>query len=273
MRWFDFVVVFRVKKVDMEGVKELLDSLYLKFNSSDFIEEDPISIPHSFGVQEDIEIAGFLAATIAWGNRKAIVKSAKRMMECLDNSPYDFVVNHSQRDLVSLEKYVHRTFNGGDFLDFVRSLRLMCEEHGSLGNYFTTRYLQRGGMPMVISDFRKDFFCEGHSVRCEKHLSSIDKGSACKRLNMFLRWMVRRDDRGVDFGLWREIPPSALYLPLDVHSGNVARELSILKRRQNDWKAVAEVTEALRHFDAEDPVKYDFALFGAGISGLISVTK
>ncbi len=252
-----------------ESTIELLDELHLRFNNSDFIAEDPISIPHSFTAKEDIEIAGFLAATIAWGNRRAIVKSAKRMMEYLDNAPYDFVTNHSEAELKTLEKYVHRTFNGGDFIDFIKALKDICHTYTSLGDYFQQRYREEGSMPAVISSFRRDFFTCEHSPRCEKHLSSIDKGSACKRVNMYLRWMVRRDDRGVDFGLWRDIPMSALYLPLDLHSGNVARHIGILHRRQNDWKAVDEVTQQLRLADAADPVKYDFALFGAGVSGVI----
>ncbi|MFR9650369.1 MAG: TIGR02757 family protein [Rikenellaceae bacterium] len=249
--------------------KELLDELHYRFNNVDFIADDPISIPHSFTAREDIEISGFLAATIAWGNRKAIVKSARRMMEFLDNAPYDFVVNHSEAELLTLQKYVHRTFNGGDFTDFIRALKGICQKHKSLGEYFQGEYRRCGSIPLVISQFRSDFFSAEHSPRCEKHLSSIDKGSACKRVNMYLRWMVRHDDNGVDFGLWSDIPSSALYLPLDVHSGNVARHLGLLTRKQSDWRAVAEVTENLRQFDVNDPVKYDFALFGAGISGLI----
>ncbi len=255
--------------MDTQLNQELLDELYYRFNNADFIADDPISIPHSFTAREDIEVAGFLAATIAWGNRKAIVKSARRMMEFLDNAPYDFVINHSEAELLTLQKYVHRTFNGGDFIDFIRALRAICQSHKSIGEYFQGEYRKCGSIPEVISKFRCEFFLSEHSPRCEKHLSSIDKGSACKRLNMYLRWMVRQDDKGVDFGLWSDIPSSALYLPLDLHSGNVARHLGLLTRRQNDWKAVAEVTENLRSFDVNDPVKYDFALFGAGISGAI----
>ncbi len=165
---------------------------------------------------------------------------------------------------------MHRTFNGSDFTDFVRALSRLCKEHDSLGNYFETKYIATDSIPRTISALRTDFFDCHHSQRCEKHLSSIDKGSACKRINMFLRWMVRNDGRGVDFGLWRKIPASALYLPLDLHSGNVARELGLLTRRQNDWRAVEQVTQALREFDMQDPVRYDFALFGAGINRVIT---
>ncbi|MFR9523720.1 MAG: TIGR02757 family protein [Rikenellaceae bacterium] len=249
--------------------KELLDSLCERFNCEAFIEHDPISIPHRFNSAEDVEIAGLFASTIAWGNRKAIVKSAGRMMEYMDNAPYDFIMNATPSDLQVLRSYVHRTFNGADFTDFVIATRSICNEYGSLGKLIVELYKSTGSIPHVLSDFRERFMRVDHNPHCEKHFSSIDKGAACKRLNMYFRWMVRKDSNGVDFGLWKEIPASALYLPLDVHSGNVARTLGLLKRKQNDWKAVDEATEALRLFDADDPVKYDFALFGAGIDGVI----
>ncbi|MFR9504174.1 MAG: TIGR02757 family protein [Rikenellaceae bacterium] len=249
--------------------KETLDALCERFNRSEFIEHDPISIPHRFSAAADIEIAALFASTIAWGNRKAIVKSAGRMMEYMDNAPYDFVCNASASDLENLRSYVHRTFNGVDMVDFVMATRSICEEYGSLGKLMIDIYHKEQSMPKLLSSFRSRFLHTGHNPHCEKHISSIDKGAACKRLNMYLRWMVRSDNNGVDFGLWREIPMSALYLPLDVHSGNVARALGLLKRKQNDWKAVAEVTEMLRMYDSNDPVRYDFALFGAGIEGVI----
>ncbi len=250
-------------------IKELLDSLCDRFNCEAFIEHDPISIPHRFSSAEDIEIAGLFASTIAWGNRKAIVKSAGRMMEYMDNAPYDFIKNATPNVLQVLSSYVHRTFNGADFTDFVAATRSICDEYGSLGKLIVELYKSTGSIPSVLSDFRERFMSVDHNAHCEKHFSSIDKGAACKRLNMYFRWMVRKDSNGVDFGLWEEIPASALYLPLDVHSGNVARTLGLLNRKQNDWNAVDEVTQALRNFDADDPVKYDFALFGAGIDGVI----
>ncbi|GHV00914.1 TIGR02757 family protein [Bacteroidia bacterium] len=249
-----------------EELRETLETLCERYNNADFIADDPIGIPHRYSRQEDIEISGFLSATIAWGNRKAIVRSCGRMMEHLDHAPFDFVVGASERELAHLASYVHRTFNGGDLMAFVLSLRQIAARYGSLGGWFQTAWRQSGDMRRVLSMFRREFFDLEHPARAEKHLSSIDKGAACKRLNMFLRWMVRRDDRGVDFGLWRDIPMSALYLPLDVHSGNTGRELGLLTRRQNDWKAVEEITEALRSFDPTDPVRYDFALFGVGIN-------
>ena len=252
-----------------QELKELLDGLYDKYNRPDFIENDPISIPHSFTEPNDCEIAGFLASIIAWGNRKAIVKSARRMMEFMDNAPYDFTVNASQDELATLRRFVHRTFNGEDFTAFVLALRRLYRTRGGIGAFFEERYEATQDMRVVISEFRREFFDCEHPLRCEKHLSSIDKKASCKRINMYVRWMVRNDGRGVDFGLWRRIPASALYLPLDVHSGNMSRALGLLQRRQNDWRAVEEVTESLRKFDADDPVKYDFALFGAGIDGYL----
>ncbi len=250
-------------------LRELLDELHDRFNQASFVEADPISIPHRYTSREDREVAGFMAATIAWGNRKAIVKSAHRMMEYMGDAPYDFVINASQEELCSLQSYVHRTFNGLDFRDFVLCLRGIYNRWGGIGNYFEEHYTKHASIPQALSDFRAEFFAMEHQPRCEKHLSSIDKGAACKRTNMFIRWMVRRDNRGVDFGEWTKIPMSAIYIPLDVHSGNVARALGLLNRKQSDWKATAELTERLKNFDANDPVKYDFALFGAGIEGLI----
>lgn len=247
-------------------LKEILEALYQRYDNPDFIEADPISIPHSFSSQLDREISGFLAATIAWGNRKAIVKSAHRMMDYLDGRPYDFVMGASESEIASLGSYVHRTFNGTDLECFVRALRRICEQSGSIGEWFQTEYENCGDMRQVLSHFRREFFALPHPHRSEKHLSSIDKGAACKRLNMYLRWMVRVDSHGVDFGYWRRIPASALYLPLDLHSGNISRQLGLLERKQNDWKAVEEVMHHLREADPNDPVKYDYALFGVGIN-------
>lgn len=252
-----------------EELKELLDELHDKYNRVEFIENDPISIPHSFEGAEDREISGFLASTIAWGNRKAIVTSARRMMDYLDDQPYSFVMNASPEELRGLERYVHRTFNGGDFVTYIRALRAFYQTYGSLGAYFQGEYARSGDIRVVMSAFRSSFFDVPHEKRTQKHLSSIDKGAACKRLNMYLRWMVRSDDRGVDFGLWSGIPSSALYLPLDVHTANMGRALGLLDRNQNDWKAVEQITSVLREMDSSDPTKYDFALFGAGIDGFL----
>ena len=248
-------------------MRELLERLHDRYNNEEFIEADPISVPHSFANPVDKEVAGFLAATIAWGNRRAIVKSAHRMMRYMDNAPEDFVRNATEGDMEYLRSYVHRTFNGVDFQDFVRGLRHILTEWGSVGNYFETRYEEHGDLRPVLSDFRRDFFSVEHDSHSEKHLSSIDKGAACKRLCMYLRWFVRRDDRGVDFGLWQRIPMSALYMPLDIHTGRMGRNLGLLSRKQSDWKAVEELTASLRELSADDPVRYDYSLFGLGISG------
>lgn len=253
--------------MDRASLGELLEALHDKYNRSEFIEDDPVSVPHRYTERHDREIAGFLSATIAWGNRKAIVRSGLRMMRYMDDAPSDFVRNASARELAFLTSFVHRTFNGHDFRDFVLALRRMETVYGGVGAFFETQYAETGSIPAALSAFRREFFAAEHGARCEKHLSSVDRGAACKRLCMYLRWMVRRDARGVDFGEWRRIPMSALFLPLDVHAGRMGRTLGLLVRRQNDWRAVEEITGALRAFDPEDPVRYDFALFGAGTDG------
>ncbi|MCM1151596.1 MAG: TIGR02757 family protein [Alistipes sp.] len=248
-----------------DALRELLERLYDRYDRPEFIGDDPISVPHRYSDRADREIAGFLAATIAWGNRKAIVRNGIRMMLAMDDAPADFVRNASDCELAALDRFVHRTFNGGDLRDFVLALRSLTERFGGLGAFFEGRYEVSGSVPQTLAEFRREFFRCSHAPRCEKHLSSIEKGAACKRLCMFLRWMVRRDDRGVDFGLWQRIPASALFLPLDIHTGEMGRALGLLSRRQNDWRAVEQITAALRRFDPDDPVRFDFALFGAGV--------
>lgn len=242
-------------------LKEFLDEKSLLYNHPDFILNDPIQIPHLYTEKQDIEIAGFLSATIAWGNRTMIIKNAKRMMDLMGNSPHDFILNHKEHHLDSLSTFVHRTFNGEDFNGFITGLNHIYQNHNGLENVFTNSNIT---LQERISDFKKIFFEVDQLTRTHKHISDPRKGSAAKRINMFLRWMVRNDQRGVDFGLWKNISPSELSCPLDVHSGNVARKLGILNRKQNDAKALAELDEALRSFDSTDPTKYDFALFGLG---------
>ena len=254
---------------EKEDLRDLLEHLHDKYNRPEFIEADPISIPHAFTSRDDREVAGFLAATIAWGNRKAIVKSARRMIELMDGAPSDFVRTATERDLAAIDRFVHRTFSRSDLLDYIRAMQRMYLRFGGIGRFVESRWLAHGDMAKVLSEFRREFFTGPHDEHCEKHFSSIDKGAACKRLNMYFRWFVRSDERGVDFGEWTSIPMSALYLPLDVHSGNMGRALGLLERRQNDWKATAEITCALRGFDAADPVRFDFSLFGAGIDGFL----
>ncbi len=246
-------------------LKEFLEEKYDLYNRPQFIESDPIQIPHSFSLREDIEIAGFLAATIAWGQRKSIISNSKKLMERMGNNPFDFVMNANSIQLLNLNGFVHRTFNSDDCTYFIKSLRSIYSKHNGLKHFFEESYTKNCDIRQVLADFRTLFFEISGNPHTGKHISDVSKGSSAKRLNMFLRWMVRSDKRGVDFGLWQHIPSSALYLPLDLHTGNVARKLGILQRKQNDWKAVDEVTSALRSLDISDPVKYDFALFGLGI--------
>ena len=245
-------------------LKDFLDEKVLQYNTLDFIESDPVQIPHLFTLKEDIEIAGFLSATIAWGNRKMIIKNSHRMMELMENTPYDFVMSHSDEDLARLETFVHRTFNGHDFISFIKSLQNIYRNHGGLEAVFA-KHQETNSMQKSISEFKKTFFDIPHLARTQKHISDPLNNSAAKRINMYLRWMCRQDNKGVDLGIWKTIPPALLSCPLDVHSGNVARKLGILTRKQNDGKALFELDSKLREFDSSDPVKYDFALFGLGV--------
>nr|WP_315216244.1 TIGR02757 family protein [uncultured Flavobacterium sp.] len=245
-------------------LKEFLDEKVLLYNNFDFIESDPVQIPHLFSQKEDIEIAGFLSATIAWGNRKMIIKNSQRMMDLMGNAPYDFVMSHSETDLERLENFVHRTFNGQDFTSFIKSLQHIYKNHNGLEAVFSVNK-EAHSMQKSIHEFKKIFFEIPHQYRTQKHISDPLNNSAAKRINMYLRWMIRQDNKGVDLGIWKNISPALLSCPLDVHSGNVARKLGILTRKQNDGKALTELDLKLREFDVEDPVKYDFALFGLGV--------
>jgi uncharacterized protein (TIGR02757 family) len=247
----------------MNELKDFLDEKVLKYNQSFFIETDPIQVPKNFSGKENIEIAAFLTATIAWGNRLSIIKNATKLMALMDNQPHDFVLNASDSELKSLEHFVHRTFNGIDSVYFVRSLKNIYQNHNGLQSVFETGLRKDNTVKSALIEFHKMFF-EIVGERSRKHVSNVEKGASAKRLNMFLRWMVRNDKSNVDFGLWSGIPKSTLMLPLDIHTGNVARKLGLLQRKSNDWQAVEEVTQALRQFDPADPIKYDFALFGLG---------
>ncbi len=250
--------------MNKDELKEFLDEKVLLYNNPKFIESDPIQIPHLFSLKEDIEIAGFLSAAIAWGNRKMIISNSKRMMALMGDSPYDFVMSHTESQLDNLDGFVHRTFNSGDFVTFIKALRHIYSNHGGLEMAFAKNQ-QALSMQHSISEFKKLFFEIAHQPRTMKHLSDPMRGSAAKRINMFLRWMARNDAAGVDFGIWKSVAPASLSCPLDVHSGNVARKLGLLTRKQNDAKALAELDAALRLLDSNDPVKYDFALFGLGV--------
>jgi uncharacterized protein (TIGR02757 family) len=245
-------------------LKDFLDEKVILYNNPKFIESDPIQIPHSFTLKEDIEIAGFLSATIAWGNRKMIINNAKRLMEIMGNSPYDFVLNHQENDLEPLSSFVHRTFNSIDAIYFIKSLRNIYQNHNGLESVFAKNQ-EPTSLQKSISEAKKIFFELEHPQRTTKHFSDPMNDSAAKRINMFLRWMIRQDNCGVDFGIWKSITPSTVSCPLDVHSGNVARKLGLLTRKQNDAKALFELDTNLRKLDPNDPSKYDFALFGLGV--------
>jgi uncharacterized protein (TIGR02757 family) len=253
-----------------EELKGLLDEALDTYNRIEFINNDPIQIPHRFSKKEDIEVSGFFAASLAWGNRKSIIQNTSKLMEWMDNAPHEFVLHHSKEDLKPFERFVHRIFNGMDCLFFISALRNLYLKHGGLEAAFNPKDIKE--VPRLkdrIHHFRNAFISVKHLQRSEKHLSDPLKNSSSKRLCMYLRWMVRHDKRKVDFGIWKSIEASELYLPLDIHTGNVGRQLGLLQRTQNDWKAVEEITENLRQFDARDPVKYDFALFGLGVNGIL----
>ena len=247
------------------SLKELLDYKAEKYDRPVFITTDPIQIPKKFTKKEDIEIAGFLTSVIAWGRRDMIIRSASRLMSMMGNQPYEFIINAQEKDLESFLSFKYRTFSSSDCITYLRALKNIYKFHGGLEDVFTRGYRKEGTIFSAIQYFRSLFFEIIHEHRCEKHLSDVTKGSAAKRINMFLRWMVRKDKNGVDFGIWKDISASSLMMPLDVHSGRQSRRLGILTRKQNDWKAVVELTSNLREYDPEDPIKYDFALFGMGV--------
>jgi len=216
----------------MQHLIEFLNANVEKYNTLSFIELDPISIPHKFTLKEDIEIAGLLTATLSWGNRKAILKSANQLMQWMDNSPYDFIINHSENELKPFEKFVYRTFNGTDCQFFIKSLQNIYQNHNGIEQVFTTAYKNNSKIEEAIFHFRTIFLSIPHESRSEKHFANPNKGSSAKRLNMYLRWMVRNDNCGVDFGVWKNISPADLMIPLDVHSGTIARKLGLLQRKQ-----------------------------------------
>lgn len=251
--------------MEFQELKSFLDEKADQYNHPDFVQDDPIQIPHQFEVKQDVEISAFLSATIAWGNRKSIISSAKKMMDIMGNSPYDFVMNFQLKYLEKWEnKAIHRTFSGEDFKFFLSSLQRIYRENESLENLFLLKENEHN-FYNSLERFRAEFFKENPLHRSQKHVSSPHKNSAAKRLTMFLRWLVRNDNRGVDLGIWQNISPQFLSVPLDVHSGNIARKLGLISRKQNDWKAVEELDIILRKMDKNDPAKYDFALFGLGV--------
>lgn len=248
-------------KLSRKALKEFLDEKAALYEQPKFIPTDPIQIPHLFSKKEDREIMGFLVATIAWGNRKTIITNGERLVQLLDGEPFRFVKEHSQEDLKPLIHFKHRTFNGDDLITFIKGLQHIYECYGGMETIFNA-FAEKDLLQNSIHNFKNHFFEIPHLVRTRKHISDPLKKSAAKRINMFLRWMVRPNTGGVDFGIWESLDPAQLSCPLDVHSGRIARQLGLLKRKQNDAAAVAELDKNLRRLDPADPVKYDYALFG-----------
>jgi uncharacterized protein (TIGR02757 family) len=252
--------------MNKKTLQTLLDENLQQFNDASFIAPDPISVPHRFSKKQDIEIAGLFAALLAWGNRTSIINSANRLTALMDESPHDFIVNHREKDRKRFEKWVHRTFQYCDLLYFLEFLQHHYTLHNSLETAFSSGMkINDPHVENALIYFHRYFFSLPHLNRTEKHLQTPLRKSACKRINLFLRWMVRSDAKGVDFGLWKDIAPSQLICPLDVHVHRTATQLKLITRKQADWYTALELTVNLKKFDAEDPVKYDFALFGIGM--------
>ena len=247
----------------VEELREILEEKYNQYNQVSFIELDPVSVPHRFQKKQDIEIAAFFSAVLAWGQRMTIVSKSLELMRMMDDSPHDFILNHGEQDLKRLTGFKHRTFNATDTLYFVFFLNWYYRNHESLEDLFLSGY---PSIERSLINFHDEFFSlDPAPARTKKHLPSPRKKSTCKRLNMFLRWMVRVDDHGVDFGIWKRISPSQLICPVDLHVDRVARKLGLIRRKQTDWLTALELTGQLRKIDAGDPVKYDYALFGLGV--------
>lgn len=249
-----------------QELKDYLEAQYKRYNHTDFIETDPIQIPHSFKKKEDREISGFFASTLAWGQRATIIKNSKRLMELMDDAPYEFIVNHTKKDRERFTGFVHRTFNSDDCKYYVYALQQLYKSHNGLEGSFKLHHHKNGDLSETLHHWRALFLSFKSEARQGKHLGDPLKNSTTKRMLMYLRWMVRKDTSGIDFGIWKTIKPAELYIPLDIHSARSARILGLLTRTQNDWKAVNELTENLRVMDATDPVKYDFALYGSSVN-------
>ena len=248
-----------------ENISDLLNQKAIQYNNPEFIESDPVSIPHMYSNKQDVEISGFLTSVISWGRRAAILKSANKLMQLMDNSPSDFITNSADIEFKRFSGFVYRTFNSDDCLFLISALRNIYSHGDSLENIATQSFKKNNNIMDAITGIRNAIIKTPHLKRSEKHLANPITGSAAKRVNMYLRWMIRKDNNGVDFGIWKNIPQSHLICPLDVHSGNVARKIGILTRKQNDWKAAEELTAQLRIIDKNDPVKFDYALFGMGV--------
>ncbi|EAZ79203.1 TIGR02757 family protein [Algoriphagus machipongonensis] len=251
----------------MHQLKDFLDQKVLEYNQPGFISHDPISIPHRFSKKQDIEIAGFFAAILAWGQRKTIINKCIELFQMMDNAPHEFLLHHSDNDLKPLVNFKHRTFNDIDTLYFVHFLSWFYKKHESLEEAFLLGWNSEiNAMESMLISFHEYFFhLPDAPHRTRKHIANPARKAACKRINMFLRWMVRKDNKGVDFGIWDRIQPSQLICPCDLHVDRVGRKLGLITRKQTDWLTALELTQKLREFDPNDPVKYDFALFGLGV--------
>lgn len=258
-----------VKSYSFEQLKSLLDKYYKKHHHSSFVANDPIQVAHMFKIKEDIEIAGFFSTLLAWGNRKQIIKNAKLLMELMEYKPYEYILNINHKNVSRLDCFKHRTINSNDIIELLFALHKIYTLHGGLEKLFTQTFNKHQDLYFSLESFYQTIAFYTNSQHCLKHISNVAKNSAAKRLNLFLRWMVRTDEQNIDLGLWKSIPPSALYIPLDVHVSAVARKLGLIQRKQNDWKAVLELTKNLRQLDKEDPIKYDYALFGMGLEKII----
>ncbi len=258
-----------MEEKNLTDIKKILDKKVIQFNNPDFIKDDPVSLPHLFTKKQDIEIAGFFAATFAWGIRKTIINKGMSLLQLMDNAPYDFCRHHSESDLKKLEGFCHRTFNDTDLLYFISFFKYHYSKNNSLESAFFNKETlseKESVIENALNYFNQYFFSmEDIPSRTKKHIAAPNRNSSCKRLNMFLRWMVRHDSNGVDFGIWKKVKPSDLICPIDLHVARVSRKLNLLSRKQVDWIAALELTEYLRKFDPVDPVKYDFALFSLGI--------
>lgn len=252
--------------MDIDGLKEFLDQKAALYNQPGFIEKDPISIPHSFSRKQDIEISGLFAAVLAWGNRTTIINNCRKLMGWMDNAPHDFILNHRDTDLKPFVHFAHRTFNATDLLYFIAFLRHHYNSHDSLEDAFVNgKSYNEENVEQALIDFHNYFFSIEHPERTEKHIATPARNSACKRLNMYLRWMVRRDNKGVDFGIWKKIKPHQLICPLDVHVARVAERLGLIDNIKSNWKNALELTKQLKELNPKDPAIYDYALFGLGI--------
>lgn len=254
-----------MKRMTREALREFLEQKVIQYNQPGFIENDPVQIPHAYTKRQDVEIAGFFAAVLAWGQRVTIIRKCQELLALMDNAPHDFICHHSDRDLKALVHFKHRTFNTTDTLYFVAALKHLYTQHTSLEAVLMT-HPGEATVEQALMRFQQAFFSLPDAPqRTRKHIPTPERKSTCKRLNMYLRWMVRRDNAGVDFGLWQRIDPAQLICPCDVHVDRVARQLKLIRRTATDWQTALELTDNLRKLDPHDPVKYDFALFGLGV--------